>query len=70
MGQRDKFSSRDVDKLNNMYACRGHVTGVSGGSGIVTEVGTFDNTDVPATTTGSFPLLNLLGNLVGAALAG
>lgn len=70
MGQRDNFSSRDVEKLNNMYKCRGLVTGLLPNSGIDAESETFDNVDTTPTTARPFPLLNLIGNLVGAAIAG
>lgn len=54
MGQRDNFSSKDVEKLNGMY-CKGESYGES-------EVS--DNAE--PTTRPSYPLLNLFGNLVSA----
>lgn len=83
MGQRDMFTLSDVEKINKMYKC-GDIPWVDSSESseiIDKEDGAGSNQGSPnrppGTGSGSgssgggnnYPVLNFLGNLVGAALA-
>lgn len=78
MGQRDMFTSSDVEKLNKMYKC-GNIPfeETTDSSEVDDKIDiTEGTTNRPSGGSGSgngsgnnFPVLNFLGNLVGAAIA-
>lgn len=79
MGQRDMFTLSDVEKINKMYKC-GDIPWIDSSESSEIddkETGTGSNQGSSNRPSGSgsgsggnnYPVLNFLGNLVGAALA-